>query len=63
MRVCEVIGVVSRELCSAGVVGYEEVEKDRGDARALRYPRPCLSVRGGGVVVSAAGHPPLEIGG
>ena len=46
-----------------GVSRYVEVKKYGGDAGALRDSCVCVSVRGGGVVVSAAGHPTTKVGG
>ena len=45
------------------VSGHEEVEEDGGDAGALRDTRPCVRLKGGGVIVSGVSHPPLEVGG
>jgi len=42
---------------------HEKVEEDGRDAGALRDTRPRVSLKGSGVVVSNAGHPPPEVGG
>ena len=55
MSVGEVIGV--------WVCGHEEVEEDGIDVGTLRDTRPRVPLRGGGVNVSDAGHPPFEVGG
>ena len=40
----------------------EKVEEDWGDAGALRDSSVDVPIGGGGVVVSAAGHPPAKVG-
>ena len=50
-------------MIGVGVGGYEEVEKDGGNAGTLRDPRPGVSLWGGVMVVTATGHPPLKVGG
>jgi len=45
------------------VCGHEEVEEDGRDAGALRDTRPRVSLKGNGVIISDAGHPPPEVGG
>ena len=44
-----------------GVRRDKVVEGDRRDARALRNARPGEALAGGGAVVRAAGHTPLEV--
>ena len=39
----------------------EEIEEDRGDTGALRDSCVDVPIGGGGVVVSAAGHPPAKV--
>ena len=41
----------------------KEVKKNGGDTGALRDSGAGVSIRGSGVVVSAAGHPSTKIGG
>ena len=55
MSVGEVIGV--------WVCGHEEVEEDGIDVGTLRDTRPRVPLKGGGVIVSDAGHPPLKVSG
>ena len=38
---------------------YEKVKEDRGNTGALRDSCAGVSIGGGGVVVSDAGHPPM----
>ena len=45
------------------VCGHKEVEEDGRDTGALRDTCPHVLLKGGGVIVSDAGHPPLEVGG
>ena len=46
-----------------GVGGNKKVEKDGGDARALRDTRPSEALPRGSAVVATARHTPLEVGG
>ena len=59
----EVVCVGSRELGGCGIGVDEEIEEDRGDAGALRDACVDVPIGGGGVVVSAAGHPPAQVDG
>ena len=61
--VCEVVCVGSRKVGGGRVRRNKKVKKDRGDTGALGDSCAGVSERGGGVVVSDAGHPPMEIGG
>ena len=45
------------------IVVYVVVEEERGNTGALWYTHLHVSVWGGGVVVAATGHSPLEVGG
>ena len=45
------------------ICGHEEVEEDGRDAGALWDTRLRVSLKGNGVVVSNAGHPPPEVDG
>ena len=61
--VVEIICVGRGKFRGLGVGRDKEVEEDWGDAGALGDSCSDVSIGGSGVNVSAAGHPPTEIGG
>ena len=61
--VVEIICIGRGKFRGLGVGRDKEVEEDWGDAGALGDSCSDVSIGGSGVNVSAAGHPPTEIGG
>ena len=61
--ICEIIGVGRGKFRGLGVCGDIKVEEDGRDTGALRDSCTGVSIGGSGVSVSAAGHPPTEVGG
>ena len=61
--VSEVVGVRRNQMLGVRSVVYAVVEEERGYTGALWFSHRHVSVLGGGVVVTATGHPPLEVGG
>ena len=61
--VSEVVGIGSSQLRGLGVGRNVKVKEYGGDTGALRDSCTDVSMGGSGVVKSAAGHPPTNIGG
>ena len=60
--VSKVVGIGSSQLRGLGVCGDVKIEEYGGDTGALWDSCTDVSMGGSGVVISAAGHPPTNVG-